>query len=154
MAEMRPCMGTTHYTELAGRNTTAQAAFRCGPSVTRFSVQAERCRVLMYQVIRLSEKLLKGFPPLFAAPWEGRVGCATGSPIFHGVECPEKKPVYNGGSDDRGCARLVLLFPLASQGLSLCDGSWKRWGWARSGEREEMGARVGRTAGSMPTFPN
>lgn len=56
------------------------------------------------------------------------MGCATGSPIFQGVGYPEKKPVYNSGCDGRGCGRLVLLFPLASQGLSLCDGSWKRRG--------------------------
>lgn len=82
MAEMRPCMGTAHYTELAGRNTTAQAAFRCGPSVTRFSVQSERCRVLMYQVIRLSEKLLKGFSTPVCGSLRGESGMRNRIPRF------------------------------------------------------------------------
>lgn len=66
------------------------------------------------------------------------MGCATGSPIFQGVGCPEKKPVYNSGCYGRGCGRLVLLFPLAPQGLSLCDGSWKRRGseWSAVDTRE------------------
>lgn len=66
------------------------------------------------------------------------MGCATGSPIFQGVGYPEKKPVYNSGCDGRSCGRLVLLFPLASQGPSLCDGGWKRWGsgWSRVDTRE------------------
>lgn len=79
--------------------------------MTRASVLSEKCRVLLYQVISLSEKLLKGFSTPVFAPWVWRVGCATGSPIFQGVGCPEKKPVYNSGCYGRGCGRLVLLFP-------------------------------------------
>lgn len=110
--------------------------------MTRASVLSERCRVLLYQVISLSEKLLKGFSTPVLAPWVRRVGCATGSPIFQGVGYPEKKPVYNSGCDGRGCGRLVLLFSLASQGLSLCDGSWKRrgsgWSWVDTGEPADI----------------
>ena len=56
-----PMVGTLHYRVQAGRNTAVQQPLRCGASLTRASVLAEGCRVLLYQVINLSEKFLKGF---------------------------------------------------------------------------------------------
>lgn len=75
------------------------------------------------------------------APWVRRVGCATGSPVFQGVGYPEKKLVYNTGSDGKGCGRLVLLiFPRVTRPV-VCGGSWEgvwegvgvKWGdgWGR-----------------------
>lgn len=89
------------------------------------------------------------FQPCFLAPWVKRVGCATGSPIFQSVGYPEKRPLYNSDCDGRGCGRLVPLFPLASQSLSLCDGR----SWERGASSLLCMSTVEGTPGRLLTFP-
>lgn len=58
-----------HYAAWAGSSTAAQWVLGHGASMTRASVLSERCRVLLYQVISLNEKPLKGPSTPFLALW-------------------------------------------------------------------------------------
>lgn len=70
MSGKRPAMGViVHYAACAGSITLAPWVLGRSTSMTRASVLPERCRVLLYQVIGLNEKPLKGSSTPFLAPW-------------------------------------------------------------------------------------
>lgn len=110
-----------------------------GPPWPRPSVQAERCRVLLYQVIRRSEKLLKGFStPVSGSPRRGEWDAQQDPPLFHGVECPEKKPACTMASVMAEAVRVWCGFfpwrhkasPCVTLPVVVMGGGW--W-WASTG---------------------
>lgn len=114
-------MGTVHCAGPAGRNTAVWWALKCRALMTRLSVRPERCRVLVYQVIRLTERLLKGFSTLVLAPRVKKSGMRNRIPHFPQRWISWENALYNGGCDGSGCCCFF-----ASQGLSLCCGRWSR----------------------------
>lgn len=141
-----------HYTDPAGSNTLAQD-FEVGPPWPRPSVQAERCRVLLYQVIRRSEKLLKGFStPVSGSPRRGEWDAQQDPPLFHGVECPEKKPActmasvmaeavraWCGFFPSRHKASPCVTLPVVTGG-GWWDGTGGDGSWEAQGQAGQRGA--------------
>lgn len=98
--------------------------------------------MLLYQVIRRSEKLLKGFStPVSGSPRRGEWDAQQDPPLFHGVECPEKKAACTMASVMAEAVRGWCRFFPSRHKASPCvtipvvmGGGW----WAWSGELAEM----------------
>lgn len=97
----------------------------CEASVTRASVLAERWRVLLYQVISLSEKLLKGFPPMFWLPEWGEWDAQQDPPFSRVLDILRKSLCTILAVMAKAVEDWCCLFSLVSQGLLLCGGSWE-----------------------------
>lgn len=85
---------------------------------------------------------------LHLASWVERVGCATGSPVFHGVGWLEKKPFDNSYCDGRCSGSLVLLFPRVTRIVVV---------WCELEQRKRVGGGRGgakRTPGRFLTSPS
>lgn len=99
--------------------------------------------MLLYQVIRRSEKLLKGFStPVSDSPRRGEWDAQQDPPLFHGVECPEKKPAHTMASVMAEAVRGWCGFSPSRHKASPCVTipAVMGGGWAWSVELAEMEA--------------